>query len=279
MSAPIAKTVCPVCPRHCVLAEGQRGFCRARVAKDGQVVAENYGRLTALALDPIEKKPLARFLPGSKILSVGSYGCNLRCPFCQNHGISQADGSEGVFELSTAALVEKALALRGEGNAGLAFTYNEPAVGWEYVRDAGALAHEEGLVNVMVTNGFFCAGVLNGLLPVVDAFNIDLKCFTAGGYETLGGGLDTVMETIERVAASPAHLEVTTLVVPGLSDGPADMEREAKWLASLSPGIPLHISRSFPRWQSSAPPPSTETMHALADTARRHLDFVYLGNC
>lgn len=274
MSAP---AVCPVCPRHCRLAEGQRGFCRARAAQNGRVVAQNYGLVTSLALDPIEKKPLARFLPGKTILSVGSYGCNLRCPFCQNHEISQSAGDAA--PLPPEQLVQKALALAPRGNAGLAFTYNEPAVGYEYPRDAGTLAHEAGLVNVMVTNGYFCAEALDELLPVIDAWNIDLKCFTEKGYRALGGGLETVKAAIGRVAASPAHLEVTTLVVPGLSDGEEDMAREAAWLASLSPGIPLHVSRSFPRWQSKKPPPSAEQVRRLADIAKQYLRHVYVGNC
>lgn len=278
-AAPAPTVTCPFCPRHCRLAEGQLGFCRARVAKNGRVMAENYGRLTSLALDPIEKKPLARFLPGRMILSAGSYGCNLRCPFCQNHEISQSAGEAGTTELSPAALVERALDLVPRGNAGLAFTYNEPAVGWEYLRDAGRLAHEAGLVNVMVTSGFFCQSVLEELLPLVDAYNIDLKCFNEAGYRSLGGRLDTVMATIERVAAAPAHLEVTTLVVPGLSDSEEEMEREAAWLASLDAGIPLHVTRSFPRWQSQQPAPAVEAVHKLADIARRHLEHVYIGNC
>lgn len=273
------KAICPVCPRHCALEEDQTGFCRARRAKGGKVKSISYGLLTSMALDPIEKKPLARFLPGAMILSVGSFGCNMRCPFCQNHDISQAGTSGHLTECSPEGLVKKARELRAAGNAGIAYTYNEPLIGYEYVRDTARLARQHGLVNVLVTNGYVCAEPLDELFPLIDAWNIDLKCFTAGGYESLGGNLGDVMTTIEKVAHSGAHLEVTTLVVPGLSDGKADMEREAAWLASLSDKITLHVTRSFPQWKSQTPPPAVEEVHALAQTARGHLSFVCTGNC
>ncbi len=271
---------CSVCPRGCRLSEGQRGFCRARVARGGAVVSESYGLLTALALDPIEKKPFARFMPGNTILSAGSYGCNMRCPFCQNHDISQtgAGGLGRLFHMPPAELVQKALSLAPQRNVGLAFTYNEPAVGYEYVRDASTLAKREGLVNAMVTNGWMTPATLDALLPAMDAFNIDLKCFTQEGYERLGGSLGDVKATIAAVAASGAHLEVTTLVVTGLSDDEDEMDAEAAWLASLSPGIPLHVSRSFPRWNWDEAAPSVQKVRALADVARRHLHHVYTGN-
>ncbi|MDL2219022.1 AmmeMemoRadiSam system radical SAM enzyme [Ruminococcaceae bacterium OttesenSCG-928-O06] len=275
MNNPAQTARCPVCPRHCALAEGQTGFCRARIAQNGQVVAQNYGRATALALDPIEKKPLYHFHPGSRILSVGSYGCNLRCPFCQNHDISQRGPAQESI-LSPEALVQLALNARGQGNIGIAFTYNEPAVGWEYVRDAARLAAKEHLAPALVTNGWFCAPVRKALLPLIAAFNIDLKCFTEEGYRRLGGSLAPVMNTIAAVAAHPGtHLEVTWLVVPGLSDDEEDMQRAAAWLASLSPDIPLHLSRYFPRWHADAPATPPPTLHRLAAIAKQHLRHVY----
>jgi pyruvate formate lyase activating enzyme len=273
------RAVCPLCPHHCALEEGQTGLCRARTNKGGAVVCSNYGQLTALALDPIEKKPLARFFPGKYILSAGSYGCNMRCPFCQNADISMADGRAETVTVTPEALTEKALALLPRGNIGLAFTYNEPLVSYEYVRDCAVLAKEKGLKVVLVTNGMICSEPLSALLPTIDAMNIDLKGFTARFYNMAGGDLETVKQTISLSAPS-CHVEVTTLVIPGENDADAEMEAEAAWLAGLDPGIPLHISRFFPRYKmlDRAPTP-LETIRRLCETARRHLQYVYAGNC
>ncbi len=268
---------CTVCPRHCRLVPGQLGFCRARINSGGEVKAQNYGRLTALALDPIEKKPLRHFHPGSSILSLGSYGCNLQCPFCQNHEIAHSH-SEPPWQTATAeALCQKALLLKSQGNIGFAFTYNEPAVGYEWVRMLSRMAAGQGLYSVMVTNGYFSPAILQALLPSVAAFNIDLKCFTEEGYRKLGGKLSTVQNTI-RAASNSAHLEVTTLVVPGFSDSAAEMEAEAAWLAEINPDLPLHLTRYFPRYHMQKPPTPPATLQALAAVAKRHLRHVYLGN-
>ena len=272
-----AKTVCPVCPRHCALAEGGVGFCRARKAENGHVVCAACGSLSALSLDPIEKKPFARFHPGTSILSAGGYGCNMRCSFCQNHDISQCFAPPGARYIAPEALVEEALHLKGQGNIGLAFTYNEPAVTYEYMRAAARLAKPHGLLCAMVTNGYFCDAVLRELDGLIDAFNVDLKCFTEEGYRALGGGLADVKATIAG-AARFAHVEVTTLVVPGLSDDEGDMAREAAFLAGIDRGIPLHLSRYFPRWQSDVPATDVNKLNRLAGIAREHLDYVYVGN-
>ena len=206
------KTTCQVCMHHCGLEPGQRGLCRARKNEAGKIICENYGQITSLALDPIEKKPLRMFYPGSMILSVGSYGCNLSCPFCQNHEISMAkpDESEAVF-LSPQDLTDRAEAYRKKGNIGVAFTYNEPLVGWEYVRDTARLVKQAGMKNVLVTNGTASLRVLEELLPFVDAMNIDLKSFQESYYRKLGGDLATVKEFIER-AAEECHVELTTQI-------------------------------------------------------------------
>lgn len=262
-----------------MLAEGQTGFCRARQNSGGKIICANYGRVTSLALDPIEKKPLRRFYPGSLILSVGSYGCNLRCPFCQNYEISMADAGARSSYVVPQALVERALSLRQRGNIGLAFTYNEPLVGYEYVRDCAALAQEKDLKTVLVTNGMIEAEPLAVLLPLIDALNVDLKGFTQTFYTFVGGDLETVKRSI-ALAAERCHVEVTTLIIPGHNDDPNDMEREAAWLASLNPELPLHISRFFPRYQlTDWPPTPLETVYALRDVAARHLRYVYTGNC
>lgn len=270
---------CTLCFHHCRLAEGQTGACRARANRDGEIVPLNYGRLTALALDPIEKKPLRRFHPGSRILSVGSFGCNLHCPFCQNAEIAAAGTESYTRDCSPEQLVQLALRLREQGNIGVAYTYNEPLVGYEYVRDCAALVHEAGMVNVLVTNGTLEEVPWRALLPLLDGVNIDLKGFTQGWYDRLGGDLETVRRSI-ALAAPVCHLEVTTLVVPGENDSVEEMRALSAWLASVSPEIPLHVSRFFPRYQmQDRPPTPVDTVYRLAEVARERLRYVYTGNC
>ena len=269
------RAVCPICPHACTLAEGQTGLCRARVAEGGQVVDANYGRITSLALDPIEKKPLARFRPGSKVLSVGSYGCNLRCPFCQNASIACAGESDVPWrEIAPAELVDAAASLAPEGNIGLAFTYNEPLVGLEFVRDTARLAHERGLANVLVSNGYVNNGPLREVAPLIDAANIDLKGFTQDFYDLVGGDLTTVKHTMEALAATPScHLEVTTLVIPGLNDSDQEIAEAAQWLASLDPVdplphdplLPLPPLDGSPRHPTRNRPPPSQRSKALLE--------------
>ena len=270
---------CELCFHRCALAEGQTGACRARANRGGQIVPLNYGRLTALALDPMEKKPLRRFHPGSLVLSAGSFGCNLRCPFCQNVQLAGAGAECLARQVSPAELVEQALALRSRGNVGLAYTYNEPLVGYEFVRDCAALAHEAGLVNVLVTNGTITPQPWQALLPLIDGANIDLKGFTAEWYRRLGGDLEVVKHSI-ALAAGRCHLEVTTLIVPGENDSEGELEALARWLASVDPQIPLHITRFFPRHRMAhLSPTPVETVYRLVEAARQHLRYVYPGNC
>ena len=274
--------VCSTCPRRCRLADGAVGFCRARRAEGGRVVAANYGKVTSIALDPIEKKPIAFFHPGENVLSVGSFGCNLRCPFCQNDSISQ-HGEDGVqFQVATSGeLAELALRARRErGNLGLAYTYNEPLVGWEFVRDCAREVHARGMLNVLVSNGCAEASVVEELAPLVDAANIDLKGPSQEYYDWVGGDFAAVCRTIKTLHAAGCHVEVTTLVVPGRNDRDEDIDAVAAFIASVSPEIPLHVTRFFPRFRltSSAPPPVT-TVHRLAAVARRRLSRVLVGNC
>ena len=273
------KATCPICPKQCALDEGQLGFCRARSNRGDEIIAENYGRVTSLALDPIEKKPLRRFYPGSKILSVGSYGCNMNCGYCQNCEIARADADSVEWEEFTPeALVALAEQTRTKGNIGIAFTYNEPLVGYEFVLDTARLAKKRDLKTVLVTNGMILKEPWERLIPFIDAANIDLKSFTKEGYRTLGGDFDTVKETI-AAAAGNMHLELTTLIVPGLNDSEQQMREEAAWIAALSPEIPLHLSRFFPRhrMRDCAPTPP-ETIYQLTEIARESLRFVYTGN-
>ena len=272
--------LCTVCPHHCRLKEGARGFCRARVCHDGAVVSENYGRITAIALDPIEKKPLADFHPGSMILSVGSYGCNFRCPFCQNHEIADAGSEEvGYRVISPEELVEIAVPLKRRGNIGIAFTYNEPTVGWEYVLDTEKLAKTQGLRTVLVTNGCAVEEVWAALLPYTDAMNIDLKAFHEGFYREIRGDLETVKRNI--IAASRrCHVELTTLIVPGKNDTFEEMAALAEWVNSVDPGITLHVTRFFPRHHmTDRPPTDVRLVYALAEEAGKYLKNVRVGNC
>lgn len=271
---------CNICPHHCKIEEGYTGLCKARKNQGGSIICDSYGRITAMALDPIEKKPLYHFHPGSKILSVGSYGCNLNCPFCQNCDISMV-GNDGVEStaLSCDQLVDKAMYYQNVGNIGIAYTYNEPLIGFEFVRDCAILAKQQGLKNVVVTNGYLCEEPLRELLGIVDAFNIDLKGFTEEYYHKLRGDLETVKNTIE-LAAQATHVEVTTLIVPGENDSEEEMERLSSWIAQIRPDIVLHISRFFPRWKMSdkkATP--VGEVYRLAEVARKHLKYVYEGNC
>ncbi|MEE8721723.1 MAG: AmmeMemoRadiSam system radical SAM enzyme [Eggerthellaceae bacterium] len=272
---------CTACPHACALAPGAHGICRARMNRAGRIVDENYGRVTSLALDPVEKKPLACWNPGSYVLSVGSYGCSMRCQFCQNASIAQV-GAGGVpwHEMQPDELVERACELRRRGCIGIAFTYNEPLCGYEFVRDTAKRAHEAGMRTVLVSNGMATDAVLDELAGLIDAANIDLKCFTAVGYRRLGGDFAAVRHTIERLVSDPVcHVEVTTLVVPGLSDGEAQIDEASAWLASLDPSIPYHLTRFFPCYRmAEGMPTPLRTLASLADVARTHLDDVLLGN-
>ena len=275
--------ICKTCPHGCELAAEKTGRCRSRRgAKDNtRVVPCGYGRLTSLALDPIEKKPIARWRPNTTVLSLGSYGCNMNCPFCQNASIAHSGEDDVAWEeYAPSEIVDMAKGLAGKRCVGIAYTYNEPLVNWEFLRDTGTLAHEAGLVNVLVSNGMATRVVIDEIAPLVDAANIDLKCFTAEGYRTLGGDFDATRNTIEVFAALPTcHLEVTTLVVPGLSDDDGQIGAAAHWLSTLDCDITYHLTRFFPRYRmrNSAPTP-VETLYHLANVAKQHLEHVLVGN-
>ena len=272
--------ICNYCHHHCLLQEGKTGFCRVRTLQEGKNFCGNYGFITSLALDPIEKKPLNRFYPGTWILSMGSYGCNLRCPFCQNFSISQNGRDAFPPVIATPEqLAAKAAELKSRNNIGIAFTYNEPLLSWEFIRDTGRLVHENGQKNVVVTNGNFSVEIAENLAGIVDAYNIDLKGFTPEWYRKLGGDFEMAKAFITE-AVKNAHVELTTLIVPGENDTPEEMESIARWIASLSPDIPLHVSKFFPRWnmvdRNETP---VGRVYRLAEVARKYLQFVYTGNC
>ncbi|MCR5509690.1 MAG: AmmeMemoRadiSam system radical SAM enzyme [Lachnospiraceae bacterium] len=283
---------CDVCFRQCEIAEGSTGFCGARICAGGTVRAANYGRVTSMALDPIEKKPLNRFYPGSMIVSVGSYGCNLRCPFCQNDDISWGDMVEvwpdRARYITPEELADLAEAYRDRGNIGVAYTYNEPLIGYEFVRDTARLVHERGMKNVLVSNGCASRKVLDEIGPYIDAMNIDLKGFTDEYYRgDLQGSRQMVMEFIEQ-AVKICHVELTTLIVPGKNDSVEEMRKLVEWVSSLTDGygnicgenIPYHVSRFFPRFHmTDRDATDVALIYRLADTAREKLKYVYTGNC
>ena len=283
--------VCEVCFRRCSPAEGQKGACGARICRGGSIQPAYYGQLSSLALDPIEKKPLARFHPGSMILSAGSLGCNLRCPFCQNHEIAQAEGgrfSAGTDGVSPEKLVELAEYYRKRGNIGIAFTYNEPLVNYEYVRDTARLARGCGLLCVMVTNGTASLPVLEELAPYIDAMNIDLKGFTDRYYRDVLKGDRGMVTAFIREAVRRCHVELTTLIVPGENDTREEMLELSGWIAGLQGvyggragrDIPLHISRFFPRHRmTDRPPTEIRKVYELVRAAETNLRYVYPGNC
>lgn len=276
------QVLCDVCPKFCKLREGQIGFCRARSNIGGKIVPINYGQATSLALDPIEKKPLMRFCSGTYILSYGSYGCNLRCPYCQNASISMAGPDNCPHRLITPeGLTDLAVDLSRQepGNIGVAFTYNEPTVCFEFIRDTSKLLHEAGLKSVVVTNGGLVRKYADELLPHVDALNIDLKGFSDEFYRYVKGEFDTVKEFIKAAVEHECHVELTTLVIPTKNDDPEEMEREVEWITSISPEIPLHLSRFFPRYKVyDLPPTPAETIYRLKDIAQKKLKYVYTGN-
>ncbi|MFA6937185.1 MAG: radical SAM protein, partial [Treponema sp.] len=266
MSKEVSKTktvTCNTCPHHCKLNENEFGNCHARLNKDGKIISANYGIVSSLALDPIEKKPLRLFYPNSKILSVGSYGCNMHCQFCQNHDISQVKDDEKEFhqitdkdnflvqKITPTQLTLQAVGSHDQGNIGVAFTYNEPLVGWEFVLETEKQIRYVGMKNVIVTNGCVTQEVIQKILPYTDAMNIDLKSFTDEGYKILGGDLDTVKNNIVE-CSKKCHVELTSLIVPGFNDSENDMVQEAKWIASIDKNIALHVTRFFPCYKLSS---------------------------
>ena len=272
------KAECLLCPHNCRIEEGHTGICGVRKNREGTIELQTYGVLSACSLDPVEKKPLYHFYPGYNILSAGSYGCNMRCDFCQNFRISQSVFEETMNIITPEDLVKKAL--DAQRNIGLAFTYNEPVIWFEYMRDAASLAKSKGLHTVMVSNGYVNIEPLSEILEFIDAFNIDLKSFNDSFYRKLtGAALEPVKNTLRKIAGSGKHLEITTLIIPGQNDSEKEMKLEAEWIAGeLGNDIPLHLSRYFPMYRRSDPVTPDETLIRLFETASERLSYVYIGN-
>lgn len=269
---------CDICFHRCKLEDGQIGFCRGRKNVDGKIIPLNYGRVTSIALDPIEKKPLKYFRSGSMILSLGGFGCNLRCPFCQNYSISMSDEKTFTRQLSVNDAVELAKSLMNDGNIGIAYTYNEPLINFEYVLDCAREIRNLNMINVLVTNGTIEEQPLRKLLPYIDAYNIDLKGFSQSFYDKLSGDFESVKRTI-MITSKVAHVEITFLAIEGENDSDEEMELMAKWLADIDPDMPLHINRFFPNylWKDKSIT-SKETLVRLSTIASKFLNRVSLGN-
>lgn len=272
-----SKVHCYLCPHNCVIKPDELGACRARKNINGDLYSMNYGKVTSGGLDHIEKKPLYNFYPGSMILSVGTFGCNLKCSFCQNWTI--AHENPRTSDITPQELVEKAEELITNGNIGIAYTYNEPSIWYEFVYETAKLAKRRGLRNILVTNGFISREPLEEILPYIDAMNIDVKGYTDSFYKQIcRGGLEAVKQTVE-IAAGKTHVEVTTLVIPDLNDAMEEIDEMSKWLASISKDIPLHLSRFFPNYKMlDRAPTSLATLEKAKDKALEHLNYVYLGN-
>jgi pyruvate formate lyase activating enzyme len=268
---------CCLCPHNCTIADGNRGLCGVRANEGGRLFSRIYGEVTGSGLDPIEKKPLYHFYPSREILSLGTKGCNFKCPFCQNWHISQKPDGHSTY-LSPEDAVNAAVQ---HESFGISYTYSEPLIWIEYVMDTSELAHEKGLKNVLVTNGFINEGPLEELLPLVDAANIDVKSFDPEFYRKLcKGQLDPVLRTCEK-AAGRWHIEITNLIVPfksehGILD---DIVRMCDWIAGrLGRGVPLHFSRYVPNYKFDLPATPVALMERARNEALERLDFVYLGN-
>lgn len=270
---------CLLCPHSCLLAPGQRGLCRGRENREGKLIATTFGQITSCAVDPIEKKPLYHFLPGSKVLSVGTVGCNLRCNFCQNWEISQKDAP--TQSLSPQELVALALELKEQDPTlvGIAYTYSEPLVWYEYIKEAAQLGHQSGLHNILVSNGFINPQPLQELLPLIDAANIDLKAARDTFYHDYCGGSAAPPKESAKLLWGKCHLELTCLLIPGVNDSAEEISKLVDWIVTnLSPSVPLHLSRYFPNFKLQLPPTPLKTMELALELAKEKLHYVYLGN-
>ncbi len=276
---------CRLCSHYCLLKDGEIGLCRVRQNKDGKLYTLVYGYPVALNIDPVEKKPLFHFLPGSTAFSLGTYGCNFRCKNCQNYDISQAtEVEEKTKHLKFFSPEEIVNAAQAQGTESIAYTYVEPTIFGEYALDIMKLAHERGLKNIWISNGFMSPEFLKELLPLVDAFNIDIKSFSDKFYQEVAGGrLQPVLENLKRIKKEGKHLEVTTLIIPTLSDDLEMLKSIAEFIfQELGPKTPWHISRfsGAISWQlKDLPSTRVETLQETKSLAEKvGLKFVYLGN-
>lgn len=269
---------CRLCPHFCRIAEGRTGICGVRKNNGREIELITYGIVSGYSLDPVEKKPLYHYYPGHNVLSIGSFGCNMRCDFCQNWHISQTGPGSSHRNMSPEDLAKAAIT--AHRNIGIAFTYNEPMVWYEYIRDVSEAVHAAGMKTVIVSNGYVSREPLEEIISFTDAFNIDLKAFNDVSYRKLtGASLEPVKDTLKHIALAGKHLEITSLIIPGHNDSPEQMEVQSKWIASeLGRNIPLHLSRYYPTYKRNDPATSPLLLEKLFETASENLDHVYLGN-
>jgi pyruvate formate lyase activating enzyme len=266
---------CLLCPHGCRIADSEVGLCRVRQNTDGVLRTLNYERVSSVHWDPIEKKPLFHFHPGSQILSLGTVGCNLACAFCQNWSISQA--SCGTQRMSSEEAVN--LAKSRPGNLGIAYTYNEPFIWYEFVLETAKLIREQGMKNVLVTNGYVNEEPLREILPYIDAMNVDIKSMGKDFYRELCRGRpEPPRRTVEIACEAGCLVEVTNLVIPNWNDSESDLTSLVDWVASVGRDVPLHFSRYHPDHQLTEPPTPTETLLRARQLALAKLDYVYIGN-
>jgi pyruvate formate lyase activating enzyme len=268
------KIECLLCPVRCVIAEGKVGVCMGRKNEGGTLYATNYGQVVSISIDPVEKKPLYHFHPGTQILSTGPNGCNMSCQQCQNWRISQ-ERSPTQF-VSPEDLVNVTIR---ENSKGIAYTYTEPLIWYEYVMDTAKIAREKGLYNVLVTNGYINEEPLRELLPYIDAMNVDLKSMEDDFYKKIcKGKLAPVLRTIELSHQSKVHIEITNLVIPTLNDSDEQIQKLVDFIAGLSDRIPLHFSRYFPCYKMDIPSTPLDTLQKAFLLAKRKLKYVFVGN-
>jgi len=266
---------CELCPHFCLIELGKSGFCRARKNIEGKLYSLIYGEVTSVAMDPIEKKPLYHYHSGEYILSIGTKGCNLVCPFCQNWSISQ-----DINAPSRNFISGEVIKLAKENKSfGIAYTYNEQFIWYEFVYDTARLAKENGLSNVLVTNGMVNLAPLEEILPFIDAMNIDIKSIDGQRYEDVcRGNLEAIQEVIKRSARS-CHVELTNLIVPGFNDREEDFRKLVDWIYdNLGDSVVLHFSRYFPCYKFTAPLTSPSVLKLAESIAKKKLKYVYLGN-
>lgn len=270
---------CCLCPHNCKIKDGQEGTCRARKNEGGKLFSENYSKVGALNVDPIEKKPLYHFFPGSPVLSIGTFGCNFRCEFCQNWQL--AHGQPTLEKISGDEMVQMALgAQKEQGSIGVAYTYAEPLVWYEYVLEIAPKIQDLGQKNILVTNGFIEEAPFLKLLPFISAMNIDVKGFSSDFYKRMVKGYyEPVLKTAEIAKSHGCHVEITNLLIPGMNDSEEDIDKIVDWVASsLGKDTPIHFSKYFPSYKLNIPPTPLETLRMAVKKASKKLDFVYLGN-
>jgi pyruvate formate lyase activating enzyme len=267
------KVICELCPHRCFLNNSQVGRCGIRKNIDGRLITKNYGILSALNLDPIEKKPFYHFYPGKNILSMGSIGCNMGCPYCQNYEIAKEFRKISIREFTYEEI------LKNYDEFGVAFTYNEPIVYYEFMLDMAKFAKNSSKKTVMVSNGLIEKEPLLELVSNIDAFSIDLKGFTQKVYDQLGGILETVKTTLKLIILNKKHLEIEFLLVPGINDNKEEFFQMVSWIKKeLNSNIPLHINRYYPNYKLTTPPPSKNLLLEYYDIAKDYLSYVYIGN-